>query len=85
MSNALPFAVTLAFTASLSACSVKLSPTLGTTDIFAAPSFTAKVKSSALPDKAKRACFSVSSALSTSVCVASCLSYTFWAFTKASS
>ena len=45
--NALPFAVTFSFTASLSACSVKLSPALGTTEIFAAPSFTAKVKSSA--------------------------------------
>ena len=84
MSNVLPFAVTLAFTVSLSA-SDNFAPTLGTTEIFAAPSFTPKVKSSALPDKAKRACFSVSSALSTSVCVASCLSYTFWAFAKASS
>ena len=45
--NTLPFAVTFSFTASLSACSVKLSPALGTTEIFAAPSFTAKVKSSA--------------------------------------
>ena len=45
--NALPFAVTFSFTASLSACSVKLSPALGTTEIFAAPSFTAKIKSSA--------------------------------------
>ena len=68
--NALPFAVTFSFTASLSAFSVKLSPTLGSTEIFAAPSFTANVKSSALPDKAVLAFCSFSSAASTSTCVA---------------
>ena len=85
MSNALPFAVNLAFTASLSACSVKFSPTLGSTEIFAAPSFTANVKSSALPDKAKRACCNLSRASSTCGWVASGLLYTVWAFTRASS
>ena len=64
-----PFAVTLAFTFAWS-FSVKLSPTLGSTEIFAAPSFTAKVKSSALPDKAVFAFCSFSSAASTSPCVA---------------
>ena len=84
MSNALPFAVTLAFTASLSACSVKLSPALGSLEIFAA-SVTAKVKSSALPDKAKRACCNLSRASSTCGWVASFLANTSWAFAKASS
>ena len=69
MSNALLFAVTLAFTASLSACSVKLSPALGSLEIFAA-SVTSKVKSSALPDKAVLAFCSFSSAASTSSCLA---------------
>ena len=64
-----PFAVTLAFTFAWS-FSVKLSPTLGSTEIFAAPSFTANVKSSALPDKAVLAFCSFSSAASTSTCIA---------------
>ena len=47
--SASPFAVTLAFTASLSACSVKLSPATGTFEILAGfvSSFTANVNSSA--------------------------------------
>ena len=64
MSNTLPFAVTLAFTAALSA-SDNFAPTVGSTEISAAPSFTPKVKSSALPDKAKRACCNLSRASST--------------------
>ena len=83
MSNALPFAVTLAFTVPLSA-SDNSAPTLGSTEISAA-SVTAKVKSSALPDKAKRACCNLSRASSTCGWVASGLLYTVWAFTKASS
>ena len=82
--SASPFAVTLAFTVPLSV-SDNSAPTLGSTEIFAAPSVTAKVKSSTFPDKAVRASCNLAKASSTSGCVASCLAYTSLAFAKASS